>query len=353
VPSSADPGSADPGSATRQATPSQVGCYPDLAGKVVLVTGGTGGLGAPLCRALASQGAHVAVAGRQRAAVLALAAELGRPALAITADCTMPDQVQAMRDELTAALGPPDGVVCLAGGAIISAASGRPGTPHQQPVTPHQRPVTLHQWDTVLANNLTATFLTVTAMVPLMRERGRGTVVTVASAAARIPSAASSPPYAAAKAGVIALTRQLAREVAPDGVRANCVSPSVIVTATNAPAGERLDQLLRQHPLGRLGTPADVTAAVLFLLSAASSWITGVTLDVAGGRTADLPIEPEPGQKRKHDEPSPYRIERPSRGGHASRAGRLRGNTRPYRRSRCHQRVHGERRTAQASAVLL
>jgi 3-oxoacyl-[acyl-carrier protein] reductase len=109
-------------------------------------------------------------------------------------------------------------------------------------------------------------------------------VVTVASAAARIPSATSTAPYAAAKAGVIALTRQLALEVAPNGIRVNCVSPSVIVTRTNAPAGERLEYLTRQHPLGRLGTPQDVTSAVLFLLSAASGWITGVTLDVAGGR---------------------------------------------------------------------
>jgi 3-oxoacyl-[acyl-carrier protein] reductase len=252
------------------AEPDTVASYPDLAGKVVLVTGGTGGIGAPLCRALAAQGARVAVAGRQRAAVLGLARELGQAALAITADCTVPEQVQDMRAELVSTLGPPDAVVCLAGGAVIEA-----GPAHL---------VTPRQWEAVLGNNLTGTFLTIRSMLPLMLERGRGTVVTVASAAARIPSATSTAPYAAAKAGVIALTRQLALEVAPNGIRVNCVSPSVIVTRTNAPAGERLEYLTRQHPLGRLGTPQDVISAVLFLLSAASGWITGVTLDVAGGR---------------------------------------------------------------------
>jgi 3-oxoacyl-[acyl-carrier protein] reductase len=251
--------------------------YPDLAGKVVLVTGGTGGIGAPLCRALAAQGTRVGVVGRHRAAALGLARELGEPALAITADCTVPSQVEAMRDELVSKAGPPDAVVCLAGGAIIEAAPAHLVTPRQ--------------WEAVIAGNLTATFLTIRSMLPLMIERQRGTVVTVASAAARIPSAMTTAPYAAAKAGVIALTRQVARETAPDGIRVNCVSPSVIVTGTNAPAGERLEQLTHQHPLGRLGTPADVTSAVLFLLSSASGWITGVTLDVAGGRTADLPIE--------------------------------------------------------------
>jgi 3-oxoacyl-[acyl-carrier protein] reductase len=244
--------------------------YPDLAGKVVLVTGGTGGIGGPLCRALATQGARVAVAGRRAAAARALASELGPAVLAITADCTVPEQVQDMRDELVRTLGPPDAVVCLAGGAVINARPAHLVTPQQ--------------WEAVLGSNLTGTFLTIRGLLPLMLERGRGTVVTVASAAARIPSATSTVPYAAAKAGVIGLTRQLAREVAPSGIRVNCVSPSVVVTPANTPSGERLDYLTGQHPLGRLGTPHDVTSAVLFLLSAASGWITGVTLDVAGGR---------------------------------------------------------------------
>lgn len=274
MPSSADEAEAGAGAgAPPRAAPSPLPRYPDLAGQVVLVTGGAGGLGAPLCRALAAQGARVGVVGRRPAAVLRLAAELGPAALAITADCTVPGQLAAMRAELVSELGPPDAVVCLAGGAVIE-----PGPAHE---------ITLDQWNAVVSANLTATFLTIKSLLPLMLERGRGAVVTLASAAARIPTARSTAPYAAAKAGVIALTRQVARETAPRGIRINCVSPSVIVTEGNAPVGECREQLTRLHPLGRLGTPEDVTSGVLFLLSAASGWMTGVTLDVAGGRTAE------------------------------------------------------------------
>lgn len=250
--------------------PVQAARYADLAGKVVLVTGGTGGIGAPLCRALAAQGAQVAVASRHAAAAAALAAQLGATALGIAADCTVGDEVEAMRDRLVSELGPPDSVVCLAGGALIGAVPTHLLTPRQ--------------WDEVIVGNLTATFLTVRGFLPLMIARGRGVIVTAASAAARIPSTTASAPYAVAKAGVAALTRHVACEVAPYGVRVNCVSPSVIVTETNAPAGARREELTRQHPLGRLGASQDVVSAVLFLLSEASGWITGVTLDVAGGR---------------------------------------------------------------------
>lgn len=266
MPSSAE----DAPKPTGSNAPVQPARYADLAGKVVLVTGGTGGIGAPLCRALAAQGAQVAVASRHAAAAAGLAAQLGAPALGIAADCTADGQVEAMRDRLVSELGPPDAVVCLAGGALIGA------------VPTHL--ITARQWDEVIDGNLTATFLTVRGFLPLMIARGHGVIVTAASAAARIPSATTSAPYAVAKAGVVALTRHVAGEVAPYGVRVNCVSPSVIETEKNAPVGALREELTRQHPLGRLGASQDVVSAVLFLLSEASSWITGVTLDVAGGR---------------------------------------------------------------------
>lgn len=266
MPSSAE----DAGTPTGRTAPVQPVRYADLAGKVVLVTGGTGGIGAPLCRTLAAQGARVAVAGRDAAAATGLAAQLGPTALGIAADCTVAGQVEAMRERVVSELGPPDAVVCLAGGALIGA------------VPTHL--ITARQWDEVIDGNLTATFLTVRGFLPLMITRGRGVVVTAASAAARIPTATTSAPYAVAKAGVVALTRHVAHEVAPYGVRVNCVSPSVIVTEKNVPAGARREELTRQHPLGRLGASQDVVSAVLFLLSEASAWITGITLDVAGGR---------------------------------------------------------------------
>ena len=121
--------------------------------------------------------------------------------------------------------------------------------------------------------------------LPGLCERGHGSVVTMASAAAR-QAARSSAAYAAAKAGVVAFTRHLAAEVAADGVRVNCLAPSAVEndklrTWTTA---EQRRQLAASFPLRRIGQPGDVAAAALFLASDASSWITGITLDIAGGK---------------------------------------------------------------------
>jgi 3-oxoacyl-[acyl-carrier protein] reductase len=117
-----------------------------------------------------------------------------------------------------------------------------------------------------------------------MCKRGRGAVVTMASTAGRQVSGASAP-YAAAKAGLLSLTRQAALEVAGQGVRVNAIAPSAIITDRLAAQPSEIRKAIAQgFPLKRLGTVDDVTAATLFLLSDAAAWITGVTLDVAGGR---------------------------------------------------------------------
>ena len=137
----------------------------------------------------------------------------------------------------------------------------------------------------MIESDLTATFLTVSAFLPAMLERQTGSIITMSSAAARQP-ARSNAAYAAAKAGVIAFTRHLAAELAPQGIRVNCLAPSAIENERMRAAmtGEQLRQLGESFPLRRIGQPADVAAAALFLASGASSWITGVTLDVAGGK---------------------------------------------------------------------
>jgi 3-oxoacyl-[acyl-carrier protein] reductase len=133
------------------------------------------------------------------------------------------------------------------------------------------------------------TFLTLKSFLPGMIERGSGSIITLASSAARLASgeAIGAPTaYATAKAGLVRLTREVAKEVGRFGVRVNCVSPSTILTERlqeMIPA-ERREQMTAMHPLGRLGRPEDVALAVLFLASESSSWITGVTLDVAGGQ---------------------------------------------------------------------
>jgi 3-oxoacyl-[acyl-carrier protein] reductase len=118
-----------------------------------------------------------------------------------------------------------------------------------------------------------------------MVERGHGSIITMASSAGRIPSQANAA-YAVAKAGVVMLTRHLAHEVGPKGVRVNCIAPSSILTERTEKLipDETKQQIAALHPLGRMGTPDDVANTALFLASDASSWLTGITIDVAGGR---------------------------------------------------------------------
>jgi 3-oxoacyl-[acyl-carrier protein] reductase len=137
----------------------------------------------------------------------------------------------------------------------------------------------------VLDSELTSTFLAVQEFLPGMLERGSGSILTMSSSAGRQPSQANLA-YGVAKAGVVALTRQLAAEIGPRGVRINALAPSSVRTEKVA---ERMppavqEQVAAMHPLRRLGTPDDVAQVALFLASDAASWLTGLTIDVAGGR---------------------------------------------------------------------
>jgi len=132
---------------------------------------------------------------------------------------------------------------------------------------------------------LSATFLTIKSVLPGMKERRSGCIVTMSSAAARRPHPGSPVAYAAAKAGIELLTQDVAMQAGPFGVRANCIAPETILTENNRdliPA-EIQRQLVDAHPLRRLGTPEDVARATVFLATAESAWITGIVLDVAGG----------------------------------------------------------------------
>jgi 3-oxoacyl-[acyl-carrier protein] reductase len=251
--------------------------YPDLRGKVALVTGGSGGIGAATCRLLAANGVKVAVNGRDEAKIDAVVGEIrsdGGEAVGVPADCTDLAAVEGMRKRAEEELGPVAVVAAFVGGG-----RARPGPLAQ---------TTEEDWHATVDGSLTATFLTIKAFLPGMTERGGGSVVTMASSAARVPTGAPAP-YAAAKAGVVMLTRHVAREVAPSGVRVNCLAPhTVLVERTRRviPEERRL-QMAAEIPLGRLGTPEDVALAALFLASESSSWVTGVTLDVAGGWIMD------------------------------------------------------------------
>ena len=248
--------------------------YPDLAGKVVVVTGGSRGIGAATCRLFAENGAKVAVNGRDRKAIDAVVEQIvgsGGQALGVPADCTDFSAIEDMRRRVEGELGPVDVLAIFAGGP------GRTGPTAQ---------IVEDQWRSIIDSNLTATFLTVKSFLPGMTDRRCGSIITMSSSAARLPGATTSAAYAAAKAGIAMLTRHVANEVAKSGVRVNCLAPSVVLS-------ERIERVMpeaaRQQfaatlPLGRLGFPDDVAHAALFLASDSSSWMTGVTLDVAGGR---------------------------------------------------------------------
>jgi 3-oxoacyl-[acyl-carrier protein] reductase len=247
--------------------------YPDLADRVAVVTGGSRGIGAATCRLLAQNGAKVTVGGRDEAAINSVVQEIqdsGGEAIGAAADLTDFAAVECMRRRVEEELGPVEVLAAFAGG------QGYP-TPTEQ--------MAEEQWRSVIDSDLTATFLTVRSFLPGMIERGGGSIVTMASSAGRLPSQASAA-YAAAKAGVVMFSKHVANEVGQHGVRVNCLSPSSVLTdrVKRLMPEETQQQIAAMHPLKRMGVPEDVALATLFLASDTSSWITGVTLDVAGGR---------------------------------------------------------------------
>ena len=247
--------------------------YPDLAGSVALVTGGSRGIGAATAAALAANDVRVAVVGRDATALGTVAGSIqadGGRAVGIAADCTDEAQLAAVHRQVGEELGRVDICCPFAGG------DGMP-VPTADETASH--------WRQVVESDLTSSFLTISAFLPDLIASPRGVVVTMASAAAR-QAARSSAAYAAAKAGVVALTRHLAGELARDRIRVNCLAPSVVENDRMRAwlDDDRREQLASQFPLGRIGQPVDVAAATLFLASDTSSWITGVTLDIAGGK---------------------------------------------------------------------
>jgi 3-oxoacyl-[acyl-carrier protein] reductase len=246
----------------------------ELAGRHALVTGASRGIGRVIAAHLAAHGALVTLHGRDTEALEAVRGEIeadGRTCQVVTGDLTDAAQVANAVRKAEEGLGGIDVLVANAGGS--------PSRP--QPVEE------MRDEDFVAAIdlNLVATYRLLAAVLPGMKERGRGSIVTISSAAARRPSAHSPIAYAAAKAGVELLTKDVALQAGPHGVRANCVAPETIITErTDAQIPQEMqEQLIGQHPIRRLGTPLDVAEAVLYLAGDRAEWVTGVVLDVAGG----------------------------------------------------------------------
>lgn len=246
---------------------------PRLQGQVALVTGAGAGIGRACVERLAAWGVRVMVLDRNpdRAAAVADSGRRDGADLDVAvADATREADVT---DAVRATLGRWGRLDIL-----VTAAGGFRGTGPLQDVA-------LADWDDLVAANLTATFLACRAVVPGMRARRYGRIVNVASMAARTALSQSAHPYTAAKAAVVGLTRQLALEVAADGVTVNAVAPGVVLSPRVARLGApALQALADATPMRRIGTAEEVADAICYLAGPGASFVTGATLDVNGGR---------------------------------------------------------------------
>ncbi|MDH3027677.1 3-oxoacyl-[acyl-carrier-protein] reductase [Methylobacterium fujisawaense] len=239
----------------------------DLTGRKALVTGATGGLGQAIARALHAQGATVALSGTRPAALEALAAELGERASPVAADLSDKDSVEGLVPAAEAAIGPLDILVNNAG------------------ITRDNLFMRMkdEEWEQVIAVNLTAAFRLSRAAVRGMMRRRSGRIVNIGSVVGSTGNPGQGN-YAAAKAGLVGMTKALAAEVASRGITVNCIAPGFISSPmTDALNEKQREGILARVPAGRLGEGSEVAAACLYLASAEAAYVTGHTLHVNGG----------------------------------------------------------------------
>ena len=239
----------------------------DLQGKTALVTGASGGLGGAIARALHGQGAVVALSGTRREALETLAAELGERTHVLPCDLSDSAAVEALVPAAEAAMGGLDILVNNAG------------------VTRDNLFMRMKdaEWDAVIAINLTAGFRLSRAALKGMMRRRYGRIVGITSVVG-VTGNPGQGNYAAAKAGMIGMSKALAAEVASRGITVNCVAPGFIASPmTDALNDKQREVILNNVPLGRLGTGSEIGAAVVYLASAEASYVTGQTLHVNGG----------------------------------------------------------------------
>ena len=241
----------------------------ELNDKTALVTGATGGIGGGIARALHKQGATVAVSGRQVDKLEKLAAELGSRVHICPCDLANKAQVAKLIDEAIAKLGRLDILVNNAG------------------LTKDNLFMVMKddQWDDVIAVNLTSTFMLMRAATrAMMRTKtGYGRIINISSISGVIGNPGQGN-YSASKAGIIAMSKSLAREVAARGITVNCIAPGFISTPMTDALNEKQTSAIKEHiPSQKFGTPDDIAAAAVFLASTEAAYMTGQTLHVNGG----------------------------------------------------------------------
>lgn len=247
-----------------------------LGGKIALVTGASGGIGAAITEAFAREGADCVVgyfsdaAGSER--TVETVEQWGRRARAVQVDVRVEDQVKNMFDEVESSFGPLDIVVANAG-------LGR-----SKPLLE----TSVADFEELIRTNLIGTYLTVRYGAVEMAKRGHGKIVTISSVHG-LGGAHHASLYAATKAGIINFTRGAAFDLSEADIQVNCIAPGAVPVPKDPPPAEGSelhDAWMRDTPLGKFGSPADVAAAALFLASHDSDWVTGQVMSVDGGITA-------------------------------------------------------------------
>jgi NAD(P)-dependent dehydrogenase (short-subunit alcohol dehydrogenase family) len=243
-----------------------------LEGRVAIVTGGGGGLGADMCRALAAAGAAVAVVGRTQGTIDTVRDQVlseGGQAMSVRADVSGKASIDAMADEVVRQLGGVD--------VLINNAAVYPRRAWTE--------ITEQEWDEVFATNLKGYFLCARACYPSMVERGHGRIVNLTSITF-FGGWSMLLSYVSTKGGIVAFTRALARELGPERITVNAISPGAFPTDAEKihPDPEGYNRwVLEQQSIKRRGTPQDIGNLAIFLASDASSFITGQLFEIDGG----------------------------------------------------------------------
>jgi len=243
----------------------------ELAGRVALVTGGAGdGIGSATCLRLAREGAAVVVVDeherRTKETAERIAAETGAEVLGLPGDIADRTRMDAVLEEARAVLGPIDVLVNNAAVNVLGEVVD----------------LSPEEWDRVVDVDLSACFYLIHATLPAMKDLGRGAIVNVSSAAAWVGSGREAP-YAASKAALHSLTRSVAFEAGPSGVRCNAVATGIVWSKFVRKYEERLQPELARTPLRRFGDPEEVAELISFLVSERSAFITGEVLNISGG----------------------------------------------------------------------